>query len=178
MARVSKTDLKRKVLDAAVKCSEGDPNATFSFEELLVQAWRDDPLPWGLRGFEREHPDPERLHREVDSRGKDQPGLVGTGLLEKVQIRVYRLTPKGLAAASEGASASSDVRRKVDRAMESEVRRILEHPVFVRWLKDPASPKRFREAGDSGASRPEPRLRPFGSAYVPLRTRWGLPSTY
>lgn len=147
MAKSSKADLKRKVLDAALKCSDGDPYATFSFEELLVQAWRDDPLSWGLRGFEGDHPDPERLHREVDSRGKGQEGLVGTGFLEKVQTRVYRLTHKGLATASEGAPMSSDVRRKAGRAMESEVRRILEHPVFVRWLKDPTTPKRFREAG-------------------------------
>lgn len=142
-----KSDLKRKVLSAALKCSGGDLNKTFSFEELLVQAWSEDPLAWGLRGFERQHPDPERLHREVDSRGRGQEGLVGTGLLEKVQTRIYRLTPKGLVSASESEPASSDVKEKADRAVEGQIRRILEHPVFVKWLHDPGTPKRFRDAG-------------------------------
>lgn len=142
-----KAVLKRKVLVAALTCSEGNPRKDFSFEDLLVQAWRDDPSSWGLRGYEGEHPDPERLHREVDSRGKGQEGLVGTGLLEKVETRVYRLTPRGMVAAAEAAPDSSEERRGVERTLAGEVRRIIEHPVFVGWLKEPDTPKRFREAG-------------------------------
>lgn len=139
--------LKRKVLAAALTCSKGDPQKTFSFEDLLVQAWRDDPSSWGLRGYEGEHPDPERLHREVDSRGKGQEGLVGMGLLEKADTRVYRLTPKGMVAAALEESDASEGRRSVERTLAGEVRRIIEHPVFVGWLKDPDTPRRFREAG-------------------------------
>lgn len=142
-----KAVLKRKVLAAALTCSGGDPQKTFSFEDLLVQAWRDDPSSWGLRGYEGEHPDPERLHREVDSRGKGQEGLVGTGLLEKVETRVYRLTPKGMVAAASAQPDSSEERRGVERTLAGEVRRIIEHPVFVGWLKEPDAPRRFREAG-------------------------------
>jgi hypothetical protein len=140
-------DLKRQVLLAALDCSGGDLQKTFTFEELLVEAWKRDPLSWGLRGFEREHPDSERIHRELDSRGKGSGGLVDLGFLEKVQARLYRLTPKGLAAASDLKPADTSVREKTHRTLEAEIRRILEHPAFRDWLKDSNRPKHFREAG-------------------------------
>lgn len=150
MASTKVTNRKGLVLRAALGCSEGDPRKTFSFEELLVQAWRETPDSWGLRGFEQEHPDPERLHRELSPRGKGQPGLVGEGLMEKVGgkvERLYRITPKGLAVASKLVPVSSTAREQADRAIEVEVLRIIEHPVFLQWLKDRSKPKRFREAG-------------------------------
>jgi hypothetical protein len=43
--------------------------------------------------------------------------------------------------------AEPDARERVDRVMEGEVNRILGHPAFVAWLRDPSMPKAFREAG-------------------------------
>jgi hypothetical protein len=140
------SDLKQQVLLAALDCSDGDSERTFTFEELLVRAWERDPLPWGLRGFERQYPDSERIHRELDSRGGGSRGLVALGLLERVQARVYRLTPKGLAAASELTPEDAAVREKVERKLETEVRRILEHPIFKDWLRDSKKPSQFRDA--------------------------------
>jgi hypothetical protein len=60
---------------------------TFTFEELLVAAWQEDNQSWGLRGFEATHPDSERIHRELDRRGKSSKGLVELGWLEKVRPR-------------------------------------------------------------------------------------------
>lgn len=141
------SDLKRQVLLAALECGGGDLTKTFTFEELLVRAWRQDPPSWGLRGFEREHPDSERIHRELDSRGKNAAGLIAQGLLEKVRVRVYRLTPKGLASASQLRPDDSSLRERVSRHLEDEVRRILGHRTFRDWLKDSTYPKRFPEAG-------------------------------
>lgn len=93
-------DLKGKILLAGLECSGGDLEKTFTMEELAVAAWRLDSAAFGLRGFEEQHPDSERLHRELDSRGKGQKGLVDQGLLTKVRARVYRLTVKGLQRAS------------------------------------------------------------------------------
>jgi hypothetical protein len=138
-------DLKQGVLTAALSLTEGDLLREFSFEELLVQAWERDPLPWGLRGFERVHPDAERLHRELDSRGKGQTGLVDQGYFEKVRTRIYRLTPKGLAEGSL-LSPGHHTRERVDRQMAEEVRRVLEHPVFVASLKESRKPLDFRLA--------------------------------
>ena len=140
-------DLKAKLLVAALECSGGDLRTTFTFEELLVRAWKADPQSWGLRGFEKHHPDSERIHRELDSRGKGGHGLVNLGLLEKVQPRVYRLTPNGLATASRLTPEDRGLQETAGRVLESEIRYVLQHPAFLQWLKDPSQPHRFRDAG-------------------------------
>lgn len=140
-------DLKRQLLLAAVQCSGGETDKTFTFEELLVAAWKQDNQSWGLRGFESEYPDSERIHRELDSRGKSSKGLVELGWLDKVQPRVYRLSLKGLTETGRTKPEHRVVREKIRRESEEEVRRILEHPVFRQWLGDPEKPKKFREAG-------------------------------
>lgn len=140
-------DLKAKILLAALECSGGDLDKTFTMEELAVAAWRLDSAAFGLRGFEAEHPDSERLHRELDSRGKGQKGLVDQGLLTKVRARVYRLTVKGLQRASTLTPEDAGAREKVDRSLGESVRAILDHEVFRNWLQDHGRPKSFREAG-------------------------------
>jgi hypothetical protein len=141
------SDLKGKILLAALDCSGGDLEKTFTMEELAVAAWRLDSAGFGLRGFENEHPDSERLHRELDSRGKGQKGLVDQGLLTKVRPRVYRLTVKGLQRASSMTPDDGHTREKVDRELGESVRAILDHEVFRSWLQDHHRPKSFREAG-------------------------------
>ncbi len=97
--------LRQQVLLAAMECSGADLQKTFTAEDLLLVAWRRDPMAWGLRGHETKHPDSERIYTELDRasvRGSNvRGGLAGLGLFEKVQQRTYRLTPAGLAAASE-----------------------------------------------------------------------------
>lgn len=144
---VKKVDLRQQLLGAAVECSGGDPGKTFSSEELLVAAWRRDPASWGLRGYERDYPDSNRIHRELDSRGKGQQGIVGAGLLERVRPRIYRLTPKGLAAAASASTADPEARERTDRIFEGEITRILGHPTFIGWLKDSRTPTHFRDVG-------------------------------
>jgi hypothetical protein len=146
-SRAKAGDLKRQILVAALERSDGDLSVEFTPEELLVSAWTRDPVPWGLRGFEKEHPDSDRIYKELDSRGKKSRGLVDVGLLEKVGPRLYRLTPKGLLEASELDVSDTGAREKASRTLETEVRRILEHPVFRAWLADQKSPERFRDAG-------------------------------
>lgn len=143
----SSVDLKRQLLLAAVECSDGDTNKTFTFEELLVAAWSQDKHSWGLRGFEMEHPDSERIHRELDSRGKNSKGLVELGWLDKVRPRVYRLTLKGLTETGRTKPEHKVVREKIRRQSEEEVRNIIEHPTFQQWLADQERPKKFRDAG-------------------------------
>ena len=115
-----KTDLRQQLLRAAIECSEGNPQRTFSSEELLLAAWKREPASWGLRGHEREHPDSHRVHRELDSRGKDQRGIVGSGFLEKVGPRTYRITPKGLAAVSSQ-DGGGHARERTNRVLEAEM---------------------------------------------------------
>jgi len=140
-------DLKRQLLLAALECSKGDLNTTFTFEELLIKAWENDPIAWGLRGFERDHPDSERIHRELDSRGKKNKGLIDQGFIERSEPRVYTLSSKGLTAASQLEPGNDEMRELVDRTLEAEIHNILEHHTFKEWIKDPREPKRFRQAG-------------------------------
>jgi len=140
-------DLKDQLLAAAFAITGGDLDAVFSSEELLIQAWSTDPTAWGLRGFEKEHPDADRIHRELDSRGKGQKGLVDQGLVERIRPRTYRLTPEGLLRATHLAGSKRVSLERLDRVAESEIRRILEHPVFRCWLENPAEPRSFSEAG-------------------------------
>lgn len=142
-----KVELRQQLLSAAFACSNGDLSRTFSSEELLVAAWERDPASWGLRGYEQTHPDSNRIHRELDSRGKGQKGIVGSGLLERVRPRTYRLTAKGLAAAAAASEDDSGARERTDRVFEAEISRVIGHPAFVAWLSDPSTPKHFRDVG-------------------------------
>ena len=146
-----RASLREQVLLAALDCSGNDLEKTFTSEDLLVAAWKRDRLAWGLRGYEREYPDNDKIHKELDGRGVREgtasTGIISNGLLLRVRQRIYQLTPVGLAAAAEVVGAQPDTRGKAERILADAVGAILSHAVFRRWLKDPSSPKHFRDAG-------------------------------
>lgn len=146
-----KLNLRQQVLVAAFDCSGGDLTKSFTAEDLLLAAWKRDRAAWGLRGHEIEHPDSERIYVEIDRasmKGKNvRGGLVGLGLFEKVRQRTYRLTTKGLVEASSLVGVETGAAGKAERALADALRAILSHPVFAAWVKDPAMPKYFRDAG-------------------------------
>jgi hypothetical protein len=137
--------LKPQVLLAAAACSEGDLKKTFTAEDLLIRAWERNKAAWGLRGYEDQHPDPEKIYKELNRRG--QSGLVALGLLEQVSPLVFRLTPAGLAAASELDPDNMKIREKASRELQEQIKAILGHPVFRTWLQDPSTPKSFHKVG-------------------------------
>jgi hypothetical protein len=146
-----RASLREQVLLAALDCSGGDLEKTFTSEDLLVAAWKRNRLAWGLRGYEREFPDNDKIHKELDGRGAREgsasTGIISNGLLLRVRQRIFRLTPTGLAAAAEVVGAEPDARGKAERVLADAVTVILSHPVFRAWLKDPSAPKHFRDAG-------------------------------
>ncbi len=137
--------LRQQALLAAVRLTGGDQGKTFTAEGLLVEAWKYDKAAWGLRDFEEQYPDAEKINKELNRRGSI--GLVGQGAIERVGPMVYRLTIAGLHEATHLQPADTIVRERVDRELEALVKEILEHAVFKAWLADPAKPKYFREAG-------------------------------
>ncbi len=143
--------LRQQVLLAALDCTGGDLDRTFTAEDLAVAAWQRDHVAWGLRGYEQQYPDVDKLRKELDSRGAREgtaaTGLVSAGLILRVGQRMYRLTPTGLAAAAEVVGARPEARGKADRILADAVGAILSHSVFRAWLKDPSYPKHFRDAG-------------------------------
>lgn len=146
-----RASLREQVLLAALDCCGSDLEKTFTSEDLLVSAWKRDPLAFGLRGYEREYPDSDKVRKELDSRGARpgsvSTGLVSAGLILRVRERIYRLTPAGLATAAEVVGAEPDTRGRAERVLADAVDAILSHSVFRGWLKDPSSPRLFRDAG-------------------------------
>jgi len=59
MSTKKKTDtprrasLREQALLAALDCCGGDPEKTFTLEDLIVGAWKRDRFAWGLRGYEQ-----------------------------------------------------------------------------------------------------------------------------
>jgi hypothetical protein len=145
-AKPRRVGLREQVLLAALDRTNGDLDQTFTAEDLLLSAWTRDPLAWGLRGHETEHPDSERIFISLD-RASVRGGFVGIGLFEKVSQRTYRLTPTGLKAASEVTGVETSIKGKSDRALANAIGAILSHRVFHEWIKDPTFPKHFRDAG-------------------------------
>jgi hypothetical protein len=144
--------LKEKILIAAVEGTGGNTGTAFTIEELAVWAWERDKSAWGLRGYEAKHPDLDKVRKDMGARGAEQKGVVQLGWVERIEPRVYRLTPAGLAefaalGNSSDYATNGELQEKASRALESEITRILEHPVFQQWLKDHRRPKYFREAG-------------------------------
>ena len=137
--------LRPQVLLAALACSDGDLKRTFTAEDLLIRAWEKNKSAWGLRGYEEQHPDPEKIYKELNRRG--EIGLVGLGLLEQVRPLVFRLTPAGLAAASELDPGDLKIREKASRELQEQIKSILGQRAFRSWLEDPSTPKAFHKAG-------------------------------
>lgn len=137
----------QQVLVAAFECSGGDIRKAFTLEDLLVCAWRTEKHTWGLRGYEELYPDLDKVNKLISPRGSGQKGLIDLGYLERVDRRVYQITPAGIAAVEQIQPTNVVVAEKVNRELEIAVRQIIEHPVFKKWLAEPNFPKNFRDAG-------------------------------
>lgn len=136
--------LGEKLLLAAFNVAEGDPATEFTGEDLVVKAWQEDTLAFGLRGYESSYPDSNKVYTKIDGKS----GLVTKGWLTKVGERRLRMTEAGLGRAiSLNPKADSDSAAKLDRSLQDSIGRILSHPEFQGWLKDPKRPERFRGAG-------------------------------
>lgn len=150
-----------------------------------MAAWKRDAVAWGLHGHETRRPDSERIYKELDRVGiqgrNPRGGLVSLGLLEKVRQRTYRLTPKGLTVASDGAGADPSMRGTAKRALADAVATILSHPVLGEWIKDPARPKHFRDAGHFwgiAPGTPPSMIRTRIAREISVRLRKAVPGCY
>ncbi len=143
--------LKEKILIAVVEGTHGDTSASFTIEDLAVWAWERDRTAWGLRGYEKDYPDLDKVRKDMGARGADSPGLVQLGWVERIDPRMYRLTSVGLGEyavlSSSMSGLVSELQDKASRKLEVEIRRVLEHTVFREWLADSTKPKYFRDAG-------------------------------
>src|SRR5437667_8128714 len=125
-----------KVLLAAVALCAGHSDRSFTAEELSVNAWQQDKASFGLRGYENDYPDSNKLFKSIDSKG----GLVAKGFIVKVGDRTFRLAAGGIAAASRLSPANAEQQVKADRDVATAVNELISHPVFAEWLADQTKP--------------------------------------
>ncbi len=134
--------LTDRILLAAFSLCGGDLKKKFTAEDLIIEAWRQDKSAFGLRNYENDHPDSNKLYTKLD--GKD--GLVIKGLFKKVADRTYILTEAGLSLAVSIKPVSEETQLKVDRGLYDALVKIINHKVFGEWLQDRERPKNFRDA--------------------------------
>jgi hypothetical protein len=132
-----------KVLLAAVALCDGRSDRSFTAEELSVAAWQQDKASFGLRSYENEYPDSNKLFKSIDSKG----GLVAKGFIIKVGDRTFRLAAGGIAAASRLSPANPELQLKLERDLATAVNKLVSHPVFAEWLTDATKPTKFSAAG-------------------------------
>jgi len=132
-----------KVLKAVMRLCDGDSGRTFTAEELAVAAWREDKTSFGLRGYENEYPDSNKLFKSIDSKG----GLVAKGLIVKVGDRTFQISGGGVAAGSQLMPSNEEQQLKLERDVGAAVNKLVSHPAFSEWLKDRSKPSRFSVAG-------------------------------
>ena len=82
--------VSEKLLLAALAVRE--THATFSAEDLVVQAWKMYPDTFGLSGYASQFPDSNRVLTNI----MGTKGMRGKGWLRKVGQKQYRLTSTGL----------------------------------------------------------------------------------
>jgi hypothetical protein len=87
---VSECTLPEKILLAASGLEE-DGQTSFHAEALVVAAWRKYPRTFGLKGFEEEFPDSNKVLSSL----MGEKGLVKRGWLLKVGQKLYSLTREG-----------------------------------------------------------------------------------
>ena len=132
-----------KVLLAAVSLCDGDSDRRFTAEELSVAAWKQDKLSFGLRNYENDYPDSNKLFKSIDSKG----GLVAKGFIIRVGDRTFRLSAGGIAAASRISPSDPEQQLKLERPIAEAVNKLVSHPVFQEWLGDKTKPTKFAAAG-------------------------------
>jgi len=93
--RVSSSDL---VLLAGASLAESG-RTEFTEWDLTVAAWKLDRVRFGLRGYEKDHPDHKRVSMEIMGQKISSP--IARGYMKRVRTNTYAMTVAGLNAAVE-----------------------------------------------------------------------------
>lgn len=123
----------------------------FTKWELAVAAWKLDPERFGMRGFERQHPDTNRVMMEIVGNKSSSP--LRRGQIESVSPSVYRLTAKGRDGVALCRGKDS-IELATAAAMQDQDRAALCYDsvaalmtaTFQRWQDNPEEPRLLAEA--------------------------------
>jgi hypothetical protein len=125
--RAERLTVPEKLLIAALEARKR--SATFTAEDLVVEAWRLYPDTFGLSGYSDKYPDSNRVLTNI----MGTKGMRGKGWLRKVGEKQYRLTSAGLSGGEtllrsnpETAGQSSNyLRAELDRQTAAAFDRLL-----------------------------------------------------
>jgi hypothetical protein len=90
MTPVAECTVPEKILIAALHLEE-QGESPFSAESLIVAAWRKFPNAFGLKGYEDQHPDSNKVLSSI----MGERGLTRRGWLTKVGQKLYTLSAEG-----------------------------------------------------------------------------------
>jgi hypothetical protein len=116
-------------------------SAEFSEWQLSIAAWKRDLNRFGMRGYEKDHPDHKRVMKEVMGKANSNP--LQRGLLEKPRPNIYHLTALGrseIAALGARYKLGGEQPRSASQLYE-DIARYTKHRVFLAWIKDPEEPR-------------------------------------
>jgi hypothetical protein len=133
-----------KILLAANEL-EQKGKSPFSAEELVVKTWENDKNLFGLQGYSDQYPDSNRILTNI----MGNKGLKGRGWIEKVGIKLYKLTASGTSVANslmESAQTSDSRVSSIDRKEIMVLRRMLESPAFKKMNEHDEQNLIFRDA--------------------------------
>lgn len=89
----NKNQIRPSSITGMVLLSLKDVPEPFTDADLVVAAWRKFPAELGLAGYERQHPDSNKILSSV----MGNRGLVRKGFLHRLKVRIYALTRQGRA---------------------------------------------------------------------------------
>lgn len=144
-----KFTVPEKLLLAALEARKR--SATFTAEDLVVEAWKQFPDTFGLSGYSSDYPDSNRVLTNI----MGTKGMRGKGWLKKVGEKRYQLTSAGLTESENllrrnsvpsTASDTQFLRAELDRQAAAALARILSTPVAKRALAKQDEPITFNDA--------------------------------
>lgn len=146
-----KLTVPEKLLVAALRARES--SATFTAEDLVVEAWQLYPDTFGLAGYSKLYPDSNRILTNI----MGTKGMRGKGWLRKVGEKQYRLTSKGLSdgealltriatSANEHSAPKAALRAELDRQTARALERLLTTQAAQKALSGRRDQITFHEA--------------------------------
>lgn len=144
-----KLTVPEKLLLAALEVRKR--KATFTAEDLVVEAWKKYPDTFGLSGYADNYPDSNRVLTNI----MGTKGMRGKGWLRKVGEKQYQLTSAALSEGQtlvadwEGATAKAEtryLRAELDRQAMAVLGRILSTPAARKAFSKQLEAISFNEA--------------------------------
>ncbi len=146
MNAVTECTLPEKILLAAFGLEE-QGQSPFTAEALTVAAWRKYPQTFGLKGFEDQHPDSNKILASI----MGEKGLARRGWLHKAGQKLYTLTRDGKQAVrrltqAEAPAVRSDTYVKIARDTDRLLQGLFASTAFEKFRENKQHELKFADA--------------------------------